>query len=170
MKTRTQHGHCGHGTDRSAAGASRMLRHRTKGVLFNQRSTRLDRPRARALVLCARAVRAVSAVPVLCPCLHERRSIFCGSICLLANARPPRRTMFPVISVSFFGILLKPRRRLPNGARQKTAGAFAPAARAAYDAKPPSGAQRIAVGGQVACAALVLRNGHALWDLAAGNP
>src|SRR5579872_7301142 len=104
MKTRTQHGHCGHGTDRSAA--AHRARCDTEPKAFSlTKGARDSTDRAPERWSCA-LERSVPCPP--CPfCVRVFMNVdaFFGSICLLANARPPRRTMFPVISVSFFGIL-----------------------------------------------------------------
>jgi len=74
MKKRTERGHGGQGTDRSAAGKSAWCG-KTKRLSFdNNSSGRSDLAQGRGRH-GSRAVRALSDVSALCPFLHERMSL-----------------------------------------------------------------------------------------------
>src|SRR5690348_17945129 len=76
MEKRTKRGHCGQSTDRSAARGRKLLRGNQERLLLqNTRvgSNLLQRVAAGGAFPDSRAVRALSAVSALCPCLHKRR-------------------------------------------------------------------------------------------------
>ena len=74
MEKRTQRGHSGQSTDRSGAGGSRLLRKQPNAIAVTNTRGRSDLLPARCPPR-SRAVRALSGVTVLCPFLHERRSL-----------------------------------------------------------------------------------------------
>src|SRR5690348_3262151 len=95
MNTRTKHGHSGQSTHRSAAGAETSrpaspLHERQQRLVVVNKDPMLS-PMSAWTLPRSRAVRALSAVTVLCPCIHQRN--YQKQMLLLAS-RPDHEQVF----------------------------------------------------------------------------